>query len=86
MLQTIEVKIDHGGRIYPLEELSPVGRAYLTLLPPLQSPSSFDELQSGSVSQALKLLATERYAKRPEADMDEVQQRIHALRNECGDQ
>ena len=87
MLQTIEVEIDSNGRIHPLETLSftPTGRAYLTLLPSSNTPSSPDKLQSGSALQALQLLASARFAQRPEADMDEVQQRIHALRNEWGD-
>ncbi len=85
MLQTIEVEIDHSGRIHPLEPLSftPSGRAYLTLLPPLNTPSSLEMVTSGSASQAL--LATARFSRRPLADLNEVQQRIHALRNEWGD-
>lgn len=87
MLQTIEVEIDHSGRIHPLEPLSfmPTGRAYLTLLPSLNGASSV-ESTSGSASQALGLLASARFSKRPVADSSEVQQRILALRNEWSDQ
>jgi hypothetical protein len=87
MLQTIEVEIDSDGRIHPLEALSftPAGRAYLTLLPSQNMPSSPDKTQSGVASQALQLLASARFSRRPVADLDEVQQRIHALRNEWGD-
>lgn len=86
MLQTFEVEIDDSGRIHPLEPLSftPFGRAYLTLLPPLTV--TVGNSLSGSASQALQLLASARFSQRPAADMAEVQQRIHALRNEWGEQ
>ncbi len=85
MLQTIEVEIDRSGRIHPLEPLSftPSGRAYLTLLPPLKT-EQFD--CTGSVAQALSFLASARFSHRPVADLNEVQQRIHALRDEWRDQ
>jgi hypothetical protein len=83
MLQTIEVEIDASGHIYPLEPLSftPLGRAYLTLLPAVAA-SNTNQLASGSAAQALKLLTSPRFAKRPVADFNEVQQRINCLRNE----
>ena len=86
MPQTFEVEIDDSGRIHPLEPISftPSGRAYLTLLPPLKVTAA-DSL-SGSASQALQLLASARFSQRPAADMVEMQQRIHALRNEWGEQ
>ena len=82
MLQTIEVEIDASGHIHPLEPLTftPLGRAYLTLLPPIASTLRV-EPPVGSALQALQLLATPRFAVRPIADSDEVQQRIHGLRN-----
>lgn len=85
MLQTIEVEIDANGHIHPLEPLSftPFGRAYLTLLPAV---ANTNQLASGSAAQALKLLASPRFANRPVADLDEVQQRINNLRNEWGEQ
>ena len=82
MLQTIEVEIDSSGFIHPLEPLSfiPSGRAYLTLL-----PAQNKELRTGSAASALELLASPRFAQRPEALPDEVQQRINELRNDWGD-
>jgi hypothetical protein len=87
MLQTIEVEIDASGHIHPLEPLSftPLGRAYLTLLSAVAA-SITDQSALGSAAQALKLLASPRFAKRPVADLDEVQQRINSLRNEWGEQ
>lgn len=82
MLQTIEVEIDQSGRIHPLEPLSfiPCGRAYLTLLP---TPAT--QNVSGNAAQVLELLSSNRYARRPAADPDEVRQRIDNLRNEWGE-
>ena len=87
MLQTIEVEIDASGHIHPLEPLSftPLGRAYLTLLP-VAAATNADQSVSGSAVQALKLLTSPRFAKRPVADLNEVQQRINSLRNEWGEQ
>jgi len=87
MLQTIEVEIDASGHIHPLEPLTfmPSGRAYLTLLPPV-TPNVRVESHVASALQALQLLATPRFAVRPVADSDEVQQRIHGLRNEWAEQ
>lgn len=85
MLKTIEVEIDNSGRIHPLEPLSfiPSGRAYLTLLPALDEQSRPPE--NSSAAQALKLLASPRFAQRPAASPVEVQQRIDELRNDWGD-
>jgi hypothetical protein len=86
MLQTIEVEIDPSGHIHPLESLSfiPSGRAYLTLLPsPDKERSSINE--DSSAAKALELLASPRFAQRPVALPDEVQQRISELRNDWGD-
>lgn len=85
MLQTIEVEIDRSGRIHPLEPLSftPSGRAYLTLLPPLKTEYSD---HTGSAAQALDFLASARFCHPPIADANEVEQRIHALRDEWCDQ
>jgi hypothetical protein len=63
----------------------PSGRAYLTLLP---SPDKeFRILAAGekTAANALKLLASPRFAQRPSALPDEVQQRIAELRNDWGD-
>lgn len=85
MLQTIEVEIDPGGRIHPLEPLSfvPSGRAYLTLLPASDKQSS-PTAECSSAAQALKLLASPRFVQRPAANPAEVQQRIDDLRNDWG--
>jgi hypothetical protein len=85
MLQTIEVEIDPSGRIHPLEPLSfvPSGRAYLTLLPASDKQSS-PTIENSSAAQALKLLASPRFAQRPAANPAEVQQRIDDLRNDWG--
>ena len=87
MLQTIEVEIDNGGRIHPLEPLPfiPTGRAYLTLLPASDERSKLSNVGAGSAAQALKLLASPRFAQCPAANPVEVQQRIDGLRNDWGD-
>lgn len=86
MLQTIEVEIDGDGRVHPIEPLPfiPVGRAYLTLLPTHSGKTVLNNIP-GSAAQALELLASDRYARRPQADPDEVRQRIDTLRNDWGD-
>lgn len=87
MLQTIEVEIDPSGHIHPLESLSfiPSGRAYLTLLPSPDKELRAHIAEDSSAAKALKLLASPRFAQRPVALPDEVQQRISALRNDWGD-
>jgi len=87
MLQTIEVEIDPTGHIHPLETLPfiPTGRAYLTLLPSTNSEFRTPIAGDGSAANALELLASPRYAQRPDALADEVQQRINELRNDWGD-
>lgn len=87
MLQTIEVEIDNSGRIHPLEPLPfvPSGRAYLTLLPASDQQPSPSIGENCSAAQALKLLASPRFAHRPAASPVEVQQRIDELRNDWGD-
>ena len=86
MLQTIEVEIDPSGHIHPLEALPfiPSGRAYLTLLPSTDNESP-PNTGDGSAAKALELLASPRFAQRPVALSDEVQQRINELRNDWGD-
>lgn len=87
MLQTIEVEIDSSGHIHPLGPLSfvPTGRAYLTLLPDQSTKFSAASASDGSAAKALELLASPRFAQRPVALSEEVQQRISELRNDWGD-
>ena len=87
MLQTIEVEIDPSGHIHPLGPLSfvPSGRAYLTLLPDQNKKFSASSDGDGSAAKALELLASPRFAQRPVALSEEVQQRISALRSDWGD-
>ena len=88
MLQTIEVEIDPSGHIRPLEPLTfvPSGRAYLTLLPAAEKEFRATIISGdGSAAKALELLASPRFALRPTALADEVQQRINELRNDWGD-
>ena len=87
MLQTIEVEIDPSGHIHPLEPLTfvPSGRAYLTLLPATEKEFRVTIAGDGSAAKALELLASPRFALRPAALADEVQQRINELRNDWGD-
>ena len=86
MLQTIEVEIDPSGHIHPLEVLSfiPSGRAYLTLLPSPDREFRIPATEEKTADNALKLLASPRFVKRPFALSDEVQQRIAELRNDWG--
>ena len=87
MLQTIEVEIDKSGYIHSLEPLSfvPYGRAYLTLLPHNTSESNTLNSGESSAAKALEILASTRFAQRPQAIPEEVQQRISELRNDWGD-
>lgn len=87
MLQTIEVEIDPSGHIHPLETLSfiPSGRAYLTLLPSPERKFRTPITEDSSAAKALELLASPRFAQRPDALSDEVQKRISELRNDWGD-
>ena len=87
MLQTIEVEIDPSGHIHPLEALSfiPSGRAYLTLIPSSGNEFRTPNTGDGSAANALELLASPRFAQRPDALSGEVQQRINELRNGWGD-
>lgn len=82
MLQTIEIEIDANGQIHPLEPLgfTPTGRALLTLLDPPRDAKAIPE--PGKAENALALLASPRFANRPAASADEVNQRISALRDE----
>ena len=71
MLQTIQVEIDATGHIHPMEALSfkPVGRALLTLLDATSEtmPLQIHEERS-SITRALKLLSSPRFAHRPVAN------------------
>lgn len=84
MLQTIEVEIDNSGRIHPLEPLpfTLSGRAYLTLLPASDKQPAPSPVDGCSAAQALKLLASPRFAHRPTASPVEMQERIENLRND----
>lgn len=87
MLQTIEVEIDPSGHIHPLEPLAfiPAGRAYLTLLSAPNKELRTPIAGEGSAAKVLELLNSPRFAQRPAALSDEVQQRISELRNDWGD-
>ncbi len=82
MLQTVEIEIDASGRIHPLEPLTftPSGRALLTLLD--QPVISRTPPLAGRAADILDLLASPRFANRPDADTEETGKRIAALRNE----
>lgn len=85
MLQTIQVEIDSTGHIRPIESLSlkPVGRALLTLLDnPVENIPLMPEEERGSVTRALTLLSSLRFVHRPATKLDEVKQRIAAIRDE----
>ena len=89
MLQTIQVEIDAGGQIHPLEPLNfvPFGRALLTLLDPSVAPLALPiggPAQS-SAARALELLDSPRFKQRPLGDPLEVQQRIESLRGDWND-
>lgn len=89
MLQTIQVEIDAGRQIHPLEPLNfvPVGRALLTLLDPsvnAPAPSMGGSAQP-SAARALELLDSLRFKQRPSSDSLEVQQRIETLRGDWND-
>jgi len=87
ILQTIQVEIDATDHIHLMEPLSfkPVGRTLLTLLDtsietiPLQIQTNDER---GSVTRALTLLSSSRFAHRPTANINEVMQRITAMRDE----
>ena len=85
MLQTIQVEIDATGHIQPMESLpfKPVGRALLILLDTTIEtiPVQINEGR-GSVTRALTLLSSPRFALRPAANTSEVMQRITAMRDE----
>jgi hypothetical protein len=85
MLQTIQVEIDATGHIHPMEALSfkPVGRALLTLLDATTEtmPLQIHEGR-GSVTRALTLLSSPRFAHRPAANTSEIIQRIAAIRDD----
>ena len=81
MLQTIEIEIDDIGKFHTLEPLTfkPKGKALLTLL---EKPEASIPLMQGSAKQALVLLLSPRFAKRPIASPEEVSSRIANIRNE----
>jgi hypothetical protein len=87
MLKTIEVEIDSSGRVHPLEPLPFVlrGRGYLTLLPGEPDVASAGPTNRGTAAEALALLASPRFALRPAATPEEVQQRIASLRSDWSD-
>jgi len=78
MPKTIEVEIDAAGRLRPLAPLPPLPVRALLVLPEQESPAS--PTRGATAAEALKLLASPRYAKRPRSQPDEVSRRIAALR------
>ena len=81
MLQTIEIEIDDIGKFHTLEPLTfkPTGRALLTLL---DNPDVSAHHLPCTAKQALVLLSSTRFAKRPVASPEEVSSRISNMRNE----
>ncbi|HCE45355.1 MAG TPA: hypothetical protein DET40_17585 [Lentisphaeria bacterium] len=81
MLQTIEIQIDDIGKFHTLEPLTfkPTGRALLTLL---ENPDASAHHLHGTAKQALVLLSSARFSKRPVASPEEVSTRISNMRNE----
>jgi len=88
MLQAIEVIVEPGGAIRPLDEVHVTvpTRAVLTLLPQAATPLAEPAPESGNGAAILALLNTPRFARRPLADPQEVEQRIRDLRNDWGDE
>lgn len=80
MPKTIEVEIDAAGRLRPRSPLPRLPVRALLVLPEEESPAS--PARSCTAAEALKLLATPRYAKRPHSKPDEVAHRIGALRSD----
>jgi len=85
MLHAIEVIVEPDGVIRPLEELhvKVPTRAVLTLL---ETPPPVEEKpERGNGAAILALLQTPRFANRPPADPEEIEQRIQSLRNDWDD-
>ncbi|MBS3952721.1 MAG: hypothetical protein KGZ88_07220 [Methylomicrobium sp.] len=86
MLKTIHVEIDPTGHIQALEPImfKLEGKALLTLLESDANEESDATLTEtkGSVSRTLRLLASPRFQHRPRANLEEVQRRIFAIRDE----
>jgi hypothetical protein len=87
MLTTIEVEIDSSGHVRALEPLPFVlrGRAYLTMLSDPDERPDVAPAASPTAARALELLASPRFARRPQAAPEEVRQRIDTLRNDWDD-
>ena len=86
MLYAIEVIVEPDGVIRPLEELhvKVPTRVVLTLL---ETPPSVEEKpERGYGAAILALLQTPRFANRPPADPEEIEQRIQSLRNDWDDE
>lgn len=58
------------------------GRAYLTMLPDPDERPDVAPAASPTAARALELLASPRFARRPQAAPEEVRQRIDTLRND----
>lgn len=84
MLQAIEVIVKPDGAIQPLEKLhvKVPTRAVLTLLE-TQQPME-EQIERGNGAVILALLNTPRFANRPPAAPEEIEQRIQELRNDWG--
>jgi len=80
MPKTIEVEIDAAGRLRPLAPLPPLPVRALLVLPEQESPAS--PTRGATAAEALKLLASPRYAKRPRSQPDEVSRRSAELRGD----
>ena len=76
MLHAIEVIVEPDGLIRPLEELhvKVPTRGVLTLLE--TSPPTVVKPERGNGAAVLALLQTPRFANRPSADPEEIEQRI----------
>jgi len=80
MPKTIEVEIDAQGRLRPLTPLPRLPLRGLLVL--TEDDTSTSSTGACTAANALKLLASPRYAKRPRSQPEEVSRRIAALRSD----
>ena len=81
MPKTIEVQIDAAGHLHPLEPVPQGHPVRARLVMPDEEPP-LSPTPRGTAAQALALLASPRYAKRPRSKPEEVSRRIAALRSD----